>query len=83
MPGAYCGCGKSRRSVQMGLFQKWKDKLPKEKTPEELEKHYQEMDKLGKKDFLAMVIAALITYVPVAILIMVLVYGLLYILVLL
>lgn len=62
----------------MGLFQKIKDSMPKEKTPEELEKHYEAMDNLEKGDVPAMIIAALITFLPVALLIIGVFYGILF-----
>ena len=50
--------------------------LPKKKTPEELDKHYDGLE-LEKGDFLAMVIAAFITFMPILIIAMVVIYGLL------
>lgn len=66
----------------MSLLQRIKDRMPKEKTPEELEEHYKAMDNLEKGDVPAMIIAALITFLPVALIIMFIFYGLLYLLVL-
>ena len=60
---------------------KFKEMLNKpKKTEEELDEHYKNI-KLEKGDFLAMVIAAFITFLPVLIIAMVIIYGLLWILV--
>jgi hypothetical protein len=48
--------------------------LPKNKTKEELDGHYDGLD-LEKGDYLAMVIAAFITFFPVLIAVMALAYG--------
>jgi len=49
--------------------------LAKEKTKEELDRHYEGME-LEKNDFLAMMIAAVVTFFPVLIIAMTLIYGL-------
>ncbi len=48
----------------MGLLDKYRSLLPKQKNEKELGKHYDEMD-LEKGDLAAMLIAALITFGPV------------------
>ena len=53
--------------------------LGKPKTKEELDEHYKGMD-LEKGDFTAMLIAAIITFLPVAIIAMVVIYGLIWLL---
>lgn len=58
----------------MGLFSKLKDRLPKEKSKDELDKHYDNM-KLEKHDLLAMLIAAFITIVPFVLIILGVIYG--------
>jgi len=55
-----------------------KDILKKEKTKEELDEHYKNIE-LEKGDFLAMVIAAIITFLPVLIIAMTVIYGLIWI----
>jgi hypothetical protein len=55
-----------------------KDRLGKEKSKKELDEHYEGLE-LEKGDFFAMLIAAFITFFPVLIISMVLVYGLLWI----
>jgi hypothetical protein len=52
--------------------------LPKKKTKEELDKHFEGLE-LEKGDFLAMVIAAFITFFPVLIIAMVVIYGLMWV----
>ena len=49
------------------MLERWKKRLPKEKTPEELDRHYEQMEQLNleKGDKLAMFLAALITFLPV------------------
>lgn len=49
------------------MLERWKKYLPKEKTPEELDRHYRAMENLPleKGDRLAMFLAALITFLPV------------------
>jgi len=58
----------------MGLFDRYLERLPKKKTKEELDEHYDKIE-LEKGDFPAMVIAALITFLPVVIITMVVFYG--------
>jgi len=50
----------------------------KEKTEKELDQHYNNIE-LEKGDFLAMVIAAFITFFPVLLIAMTVIYGLLWI----
>ena len=59
-------------------------KLSKKKTKEELDEHYSNIEKIGleKGDFLAMLIAAVVTFFPVLIIAMVFIYGLLWIFIL-
>jgi len=61
----------------------FKSKMPKKKTKEELDDHFKEVEKVGleKGDFPAMVIAALITFLPVLIIAIVVIYGLMWLLV--
>lgn len=47
----------------MGFFERWRT-LPRNKTKEELDAHYEQMD-LEKGDMLAMILAGFITFVPV------------------
>ena len=47
----------------------------RKKSKEELDKHYENIE-LEKGDFLAMVIAGLITFLPILIIFLVLFYGL-------
>lgn len=47
----------------MSLFERWRA-LPRTKTKRELDAHYESID-LEKGDFLAMVIAGFITFVPI------------------
>ena len=58
-----------------------KDMFKKEKTKEELDEHYKNVE-LEKGDFLAMVIAAFITFFPILIIAMTVIYGLLWIFIL-
>jgi hypothetical protein len=48
--------------------------LPKKKTKKELDEHYEKVE-LEKGDFAAMVIAALITFLPVLIVVLVVIFG--------
>ena len=59
-----------------------RERLPKKKTKAELDEHYKSIDaaKLEKGDFLAMVIAAFITFFPVLIVAMLILYGLMWLL---
>jgi len=54
--------------------------LPKKKTKEELDKHYKEIENVGleKGDFIAMVIAAFITFFPILIVAMIIFFGFLW-----
>ena len=62
------------------MFSRFKEVLSKKKTKQELDEHYDKMEEveLEKGDFLAMVIAALITFLPVVIIAMVVIFGLLW-----
>jgi len=57
---------------------KLRELLPKKKSKEELDDHYDSLD-IEKGDVPAMIIAALITFLPVLIIAMVVIYGLLWI----
>ena len=61
----------------MNVIKKLKDLLPKEKNKEDLDQHYDNM-KLEKGDLPAMLIAALITFLPVILIILAVVYGLIW-----
>ena len=52
----------------------------KKKTKEELDAHYDQMEKLEleKNDFLAMIIAAFITFVPVVLIVLAILFGVLW-----
>ena len=63
----------------MNLFGRFAEMLPKKKTKEELDEHYDNVE-LEKGDFLAMCIAAFITFLPVLIVAMVIVYGVIWLL---
>ena len=63
----------------MFIPEKLKAHFPKKKTKEELDAHYESLE-LEKGDFLAMVIAAFITFMPVLIVAMVVFYGLIWLL---
>ena len=54
-----------------------KSLLPKKKTNQQLDEHYEKIE-LEKGDFLAMVIAAFITFIPVLIVILVVFFGILW-----
>jgi hypothetical protein len=56
------------------IFDRIKERLPKQKSKEELDKHYEGLE-LEKGDFLAMLIAAAITFLPVLIIAIVVIYG--------
>ena len=64
----------------MSLIDRYRERLPAKKSKEELDKHYSEVEKAGleKGDFLAMVIAAFITFFPVLIVAMVIFFGLMW-----
>jgi len=57
----------------------FKNRLPKKKTREELDEHYDSIE-LEKGDYLAMVIAAFITFFPILIIAMVVFFGVLWLL---
>jgi hypothetical protein len=59
------------------ISNRFKALLSKNKTPEQLKEHYDNIE-LEKGDFLAMVIAALITFLPVLIIASIVVYGLIW-----
>ena len=59
---------------------KLKLRLPKQKTKEELDEHYKNIE-LEKGDLPAMIIAAFITFLPILIIAMIVFYGLLWLLV--
>jgi hypothetical protein len=63
----------------MFLPERLRSLLPKKKTKEELDRHYDEVE-LEKGDFLAMVIAAVITFFPVLIVVFAVLAGLLWLL---
>ena len=48
------------------ILERWKKRLPEEKTREELDAHYERMEKLEleKGDFLAMVLGAFMAFWP-------------------
>lgn len=64
------------------MFKKIKERLPKDKSPEELDEHYREIERVGldKSDFLAMAIAVFITIVLPLVAILGAFYGILYLL---
>ncbi|MDR2589773.1 MAG: hypothetical protein LBC71_02120 [Oscillospiraceae bacterium] len=62
----------------MQIFNKLKESLGRKRTKEELDAHYDSIE-LEKGDFPAMVIAALITFVPVVIIAMIVIYGLIWV----
>ena len=61
----------------MFLPERLKTILPKKKTKEQLDEHYEKIE-LEKGDFLAMVIAAFITFIPVLIIVLVVFFGILW-----
>ena len=61
----------------MLFYDKLKQAISKQKTKSELDKHYDEIE-LEKGDFLAMVIAAFITFTPILLVTMLVIYGLLW-----
>ena len=65
----------------MSFLERFRSLLPKEKTPEELEEHYNKMEDLEKKDYIAMLIAAFITFMPIVIIALLVFYGILWLLV--
>jgi len=63
----------------MSLLSRVSERLTKKRTKEELDEHYKNV-KLEKGDFLAMLIAAVITFFPVVIVAMIVIYGTLWLL---
>jgi len=63
----------------MNFNERLKSLLPKNKSKEELDQHYDKIE-LEKGDFPAMVIAALITFLPVLIIALVVVFGVIWLL---
>ena len=51
----------------MNLPERWRNRLPKEKSPQELEDHYTRMEhlELEKGDFPAMLLGAFLAFLPV------------------
>jgi len=64
------------------MLQRFREVLGKKKTKEELDAHYDKMEEveLEKGDFLAMVIAAFITFLPVLLIASLVIFGLLWLL---
>jgi len=56
---------------------KLKEIFDKKKTKKELDEHYEKIE-LEKGDFLAMVIAAFITFIPVLIVILIVFFGIMW-----
>jgi len=56
----------------MKILERWKDRLPREKTPEELDAHYKEMEQLQleKGDKLAMFLGALLAFWPLILIVL-------------
>ena len=54
------------------MLERWKERLPKEKTKEELEAHYQAMEEvpLEKGDKLAMFLGALMAFWPLILIVL-------------
>lgn len=63
----------------MSLWDRYRERLPKDKSKEELDEHFKEV-KTEKKDFPAMVIAAFVTFVPLILLIVGIVFGVMWLL---
>jgi len=61
-----------------------RSRLPIKKTKEQLDEHYRNVEEmpLEKNDFLAMVIAAFITFMPVLLIAMAVLYGLMWLFIL-
>ena len=72
---SYLSHAKRDMEVSMILPERFRKHLSKDKSPQELDAHYEGLE-LEKGDFLAMVIAAMITFFPVLLAIMAVVYGL-------
>ena len=62
----------------MSIPGRLRERLPKRKSKEELDKHYESLE-LEKGDLLAMVIAGLITFVPILLIAMAAIYGLVWV----
>ena len=64
------------------MINRFKEILGRNKSKDELDKHYKKMEELQleKGDFPAMVIAAIITFLPVLLIAMAIVFGLLWLL---
>ena len=54
----------------MRILERWKDRLPREKTPEELDAHYAAMENLEKGDKLAMFLGALLAFWPLIVIVL-------------
>ena len=59
------------------FIERFKSLFGKKKTPEELKEHYDSIE-LEKGDFLAMLIAAFITFIPVILITLFVLFGLLW-----
>ncbi len=59
----------------MSLFDKYRDRMPKERNKESLDEHYDNIE-LEKGDLAAMLIAALITFGPLILVISIVYIGL-------
>ena len=64
------------------LPERIRERLPRKKTREEINEHFDSIEKveLEKGDFLAMCIAAFVTFIPVLIIAMVIFYGVIWLL---
>ena len=67
-----------KRGMLVFFPKRLRNLFKKEKTKEELDEHYKNTE-LEKGDYLAMVIAAFITFIPVLAVAMIVVYGMLWI----
>ena len=52
------------------ILERWKNRLPREKTQKELDDHYKQMEQLEKGDKLAMFLGALIAFYPLILIIL-------------
>jgi len=57
------------------ISERFKRLLGKQKTKDELKLHYEEQLELEKGDFPAMIIAALITFVPILLIVLAVFFG--------
>ena len=59
----------------MSFISRWKERLPKEKTQEELDAHFDRMDEmeLEKVDFLAMILGAWMAFWPILVMVAVII----------